>query len=338
MKLFIITQKVDKNDPVLGFFHQWLEEFAKHCEQLIVICLAKGQYNLPSNVTVLSLGKESGGSRIKYVANFYKYIWQERNNYDAVFAHMNPEYVILGGLFWRIWGKKIGLWYTHKSVNLKLRLAARLSYLIFTASPESFRLKSKKVRITGHGIDTELFKPREKGESGEFKIISVGRISATKNQLNLVKIFAELVSQIQKPMSLELIGAPAVVEDKKYLQQINDYIIVHNLKNKVRLLGARPQRELVEYYQEADLLVNLSQTGSLDKDVLEAGACNLDILTSNEAYQKELPGEYLADNNKESIREALVKKIEHPQPVNLRGWVERNHSLPNLINKIIKLL
>ena len=32
MKLLIITQKVDSADPILGFFHQWVEEFAKHCE------------------------------------------------------------------------------------------------------------------------------------------------------------------------------------------------------------------------------------------------------------------------------------------------------------------
>src|SRR3989338_3997811 len=96
MKLLIITQKVDKNDPILGFFHRWLEEFAKNVEKLTVICLGKGEYDLPENVRVLSLGKESGHSKIKYLRRFYKYIWMERKNYDAVFVHMNPEYVILG--------------------------------------------------------------------------------------------------------------------------------------------------------------------------------------------------------------------------------------------------
>ena len=58
MKLLIITQKVDINDPVLGFFHRWLEEFAKHYEFVTVICLEKGEHRLPENVKVLSLGKE----------------------------------------------------------------------------------------------------------------------------------------------------------------------------------------------------------------------------------------------------------------------------------------
>lgn len=29
VKLLIITQKIDINDPILGFFHKWIEEFAK---------------------------------------------------------------------------------------------------------------------------------------------------------------------------------------------------------------------------------------------------------------------------------------------------------------------
>ena len=78
MKLLIITQKVDINDDVLGFFHRWIEEFAKHCEKITVICLQKGEYNLPDNVKVLSLGKEGAMAKIKYALNFYKYIWQER--------------------------------------------------------------------------------------------------------------------------------------------------------------------------------------------------------------------------------------------------------------------
>lgn len=336
MRLLIITQKVDRNDPVLGFFHRWLEEFGKYCQSIIVICLEKGEYKLPDNVRVLSLGKENRCGRIKYLASFYKYIHQERKNYDAVFVHMNPEYVVLGGKLWCLWHKRIALWYTHKSVNLKLRLAEKLTHIIFTASSASFRLKSKKVRITGHGIDTELFKPEERVRGDEFKIISVGRISATKNQLSLVKMFAELSSREQKPMSLELIGSPAVAWDKKYWQQINDYIVAHDLKNKVRLLGAMPQRELVKHYQAADLLVNLSQTGSLDKDVLEAAACNLDVLTTNEAFKDILTQQYLPNGSKSEIKRALLKKIEHPVGVaSLRAVIESYHSLPRLIKLII---
>ena len=113
-RLLILTQKIDRNDPILGFFHRWVEEFAKHCESVIVVCLQKGEYDLPKNVRVLSIGKEEGGSRmrkiVRYIVRFYRYIWHERENYDAVFVHMNPIYVCLAGPWWRLTGRKIALW------------------------------------------------------------------------------------------------------------------------------------------------------------------------------------------------------------------------------------
>ena len=114
-----------------------------------------------------------------YLLNFYRYIWQLRHDYDVVFIHMNPEYTVLGGLFWRLWGKRTALWYTHKSVNLKLRIAAAFTNVIFTASKESFRLHSRKVRVIGHGIDTDFFSPDAHTARGEW-ILSVGRLMKSK--------------------------------------------------------------------------------------------------------------------------------------------------------------
>jgi len=37
MKLLIITQAVDKNHPVLGFFHRWVEELAMHFVHIFVV-------------------------------------------------------------------------------------------------------------------------------------------------------------------------------------------------------------------------------------------------------------------------------------------------------------
>ena len=113
MKLLIITQKVNKNDPVLGFFHRWIIEFAKYFEFVTVICLEMGEYDLPDNVKVLSLGKEERQSRLQYLIQFYWYARHERKNYDAVFVHMNQEYLILAGWLWRLVGKKVTMWRNH---------------------------------------------------------------------------------------------------------------------------------------------------------------------------------------------------------------------------------
>jgi hypothetical protein len=157
MRLLITTQAVDLDDPALGFFHGWLKEFARHTESVEVICLTQGRHDLPANVRVHSLGKTSQDekvrfvSRILYVVRFYRSIWKLRGDHDAVFVHMNPEYVVLGGLLWRLWRKNIGLWYVHKSVTPQLRIAIMLADLVFTVAPESLRVITRKLRVVGHG-------------------------------------------------------------------------------------------------------------------------------------------------------------------------------------------
>ena len=88
MRLLIVTQKVDKNDAILGFFHRWIVEFAKHTDTVTVVCLQKGASELPENVKVLSLGKERGVGRIARAIRFYSYIIHERQNYSLMVTRM----------------------------------------------------------------------------------------------------------------------------------------------------------------------------------------------------------------------------------------------------------
>ena len=58
LRIAIITQTVDIADTDLGFFHNWIKTFAKRCEKVFVICLKKGELDLPQNVRVFELGKD----------------------------------------------------------------------------------------------------------------------------------------------------------------------------------------------------------------------------------------------------------------------------------------
>ena len=337
-KLLIITQKVDKNDDILGFFHQWIIEFAKKCEKVVVVCLEFGEYDLPENVKVLSLGKEEKPNcyiaKLLYCWNFYKYIWKERDNYDCVLVHMNPEYVVLGGIPWKLLRKKIYLWYTHKSVNLWLRLAENLADKIFTASEKSFRLTSNKIIVTGHGIDVSKFKtpPRTRtssvqGKNSKFKIITVGRISKSKNVDKLAEA-GEILKKRNFNFELKIAGGPATEEDKVYFEK---------LKGRANFVGPIPNKDIPEFYKEGDLFVNLSDTGSLDKAVLEAMASGLLVLTSNEAFKEILPSRNFVNNDPMDIAEKIILlSKEDPNP-ELREYVIKNHNLNNLIDKLLSV-
>lgn len=287
MKLLILTQKVDINDDLLGFFHDWLIEFANYCEKITVVCLEKGEYELPKNIKILSMGKESGRSRVKYFFNFYRSIWSERKNYDSVFVHMNSEYVILGGIFWRLLGKKIIFWYVHKAVNLKLKIASFFADKILTASKDGCRLGSEKVKILGHGINTKKFNPvGRKGYDYGFNIIYVGRISRIKNQLLLAEAVNVLKNRgVLNGIKITIVGEAVYPRDEIYKQEILKFVKEKELNKYFKFLGSVPNIEMADIYRKADLNINLCPTGGMDKAVLESMACETPVLVLNKTFE-----------------------------------------------------
>ncbi|MCK5320162.1 glycosyltransferase family 4 protein [Candidatus Parcubacteria bacterium] len=367
MKLLICTQKVDINDDLLGFFHFWIAEFAKNCEQVTVICLYKGEYDLPDNVRVLSLGKEKrnhescptslklrgvkimnqGIAKLSYFFNFYKYIFKYKNDYDSVFVHMNSVYVLLGGLFWQMRQKKVGLWYAHGHISWELKVAEKFVDNIFTASKESARLESKKIKIIGHGIDISKFKNKNlKRKTNKFKIIYVGRISKIKNQELLARALNILVNENNiKNIKVDLIGSPARLKDIEYSEKIKQLVKKDNLENYIEFKGSVPNKNVNKIYNESDLSVNLCPTGGMDKAVLESMASEVPALVLNKTFEN-LFGKYknLLILNNEDEKE-LAEKIKHIMNVKsdekniiireLKNAVIKNHNLEKLIINII---
>lgn len=322
MRLLIVTQVVDGNDSNLGFFHRWIEEFAKHCGHVTVICLKEGAHRLPPNVSVHSLGKEKGtASRFTYARRFRKLIREHSAEYDAVFVHMNPEYVVLGGRFWKRRGKKVSLWYVHKSVTIWLRLALSLADVVFTASPGSFRVKSDKVRVVGHGIDTAFFSPLPRAQDETLHILSVGRLDPTKNNDLIIRACALL----KRPFILSIAGPGKERESLEKLAQ--DLHIEH----KVKFLGARTQEQVRDLYRQSDVFVHASGTGSLDKVVLEALATDLAVVTTAGEVFKDFPVHSVP-----STPEAIAEALQGPREDFDRARIIREkHSLTRLIGRIL---
>ncbi len=314
MKLLICTQAVDQNDSNLGFFVRWIEEFAKKCESVTVICLREGEHTLPANVSVYKLGS----GKIVRSVQFLKLIFSLRGAYDAVFVHMNPEYVVLGGIFWRAWGKGVALWYTHKSVTLKLRIATRLVNTIFTASKESFRLKTDKLHVMGHGIDTVFFSP-EPSAVRSATVLSVGRLSKAKRH-DLVIEAAQFF-----PEDLWIAGdGPEEANLKELTQNLS-------VASRVHFLGGRTQAQLRELYRHSKVLIHASETGSLDKVVLEALACGLSVITTSSSLSG-IPAQVVDANPK-----AVATVVANP-PAASPEYVREHHSLSALIPRILAII
>ena len=335
MKLLIITQKVDINDDNLGYFHSWLEKLAEKAD-IFVIGNYVGKYDLPENVKVFSLGKERRVGRLVKIFKYQWFLLKLLPRVDGVFFHMCPEYVLGAHLLPKIFRKKTLLWYTHKSVNWKLKLAEKLTDKIFTASKESFRLPSRKVEITGHGIDVNKFKSQKsKVKSDKFTIITVGRIAEVKN-LHLLIETAGILKNKNFNFEIRVAGAPILESDKIYFEKLKNLIKEKKLDDIVEFVGPIPNKYIAEFYQSGDLFINLSDTGSLDKAVLEAMACGLKILTSNEAFKDILPEENFTKNEPKVVAEKIENLAKSPNLTKDKfiDYVSANHGLYNLTKKI----
>jgi glycosyltransferase involved in cell wall biosynthesis len=294
MKLLICTQAVDRNDPILGFFHRWIEEISKHFEHVTVVCLRKGEYSLPNNVSVYEIGR---GNKLTRAFRFSVLLHKLRDQYDRVFVHMNPEYIVLAGWYWRMQGKKVVLWYMHKAVNLRLRIATYFANDILTASKESFRLQTDKVHIVGHGIDMDVFYPNP-SIPRENWALSVGRLTKSKRHDRAIEIAHADGKELR------------IAGDGPERASVEAYS--KKLGAQVQFLGGIPHAQLGNLYRKAAYFIHTSETGSLDKVVLEALACGLPVKTSDPALK------FLEYENSE--------------------YVTQHHSLQQLIPKILAIL
>lgn len=285
MKLLFLTQVVDAKDAVLGFVPRWIEGLARECERVRAVALEAGDTeSLPANVDVRVVGRKGAISRwLKYRAILSEAL--ERDGFDTVLAHMVPRYALLARRPARRAGARVFLWYTHASVDGRLRRAVRAVEKVFTASPESLRVDTEKRVVTGHGIDLEHFSNGAEGDtepSRPTRILSVGRMTPRKDPLTAIESTAILVAR-GHDLHLDLVGGELTESDRGYLRTVEDEIRLGALEGRVQRAGSVPYREVPAYYRRACIVVNASLTGSLDKVVLEAMAMGRPVVTCNEA-------------------------------------------------------
>lgn len=344
-KILIITQKVGMNDSSFGFFHDWLREFSK-IAKVTVLALEVGEYDLPE-VKVFSLGKDRGLSKVRWLFSLYRYLWKERRAYDFVFAHMSPLFVILPYPLLCILRKKIVLWYVHRNVDLKLRIAEKLVSKVFTATKESFGIPSKKVFYMGQAVDVDKFYSADLTHldiKNPFRIVTVGRITLIKNLDTLIEATALMSKEI--PIVVDIVGVPVTKKDGEYHDNLKKIILEKGLQDKVRFVGSIANKDLPKLFATANASINLCPTGGLDKTVLESMASGIPVLVSNTAFNGHL-GHCAEDfifpeRNQVVLADMLKKLYDRTDLVKvgqyLQNQVREKSSLKHLVERIVENL
>ena len=259
------------------------------------------------------------------------------SQYDAVFCHMNPEFVIAGAWWWRLTGKRVALWYVHGTVSLRLRFALLFSHAAFTVNEESLRVKSRKVHYYGHGIDVDFFTSGYRLLHDELLVVSVSRIAPSKHidtVIEAVRLAREQGAQVR----LSILGGPLTERDVTYDAELRATASPHLF---VKFLGSQPPQFVREALSSADIFINASSTNSVDKAVLEAMASGVVPITNNPAFKNMLHtfGLYVEDRSPKALADKLVELSKadlKPLRESVRAEVVSHHALPALITSILQ--
>ena len=352
----MVTSLVDPEDPIMGFTWNWIMKLAERLDRLYVatsrLLITRG---LPRNIFFYQWsGKKQANkhrkgktSSIKRILS-YVYVGFKvgvlaaklklRRKIDVVFAHMNPEFVLVLAPLCKLLRLPIALWYLHKKTSLRLVLAYALSDIVITAHQQGFPINGSKVKAIGHGIELKSLPPKIRGEN---VVLCVGRISRVKRYEEVIKAISRL---LRKGLNVKLVIAGPVY-DEDYYRKLLELIQSLSLQGKVRFIGPIPHSKIASLYSSASVLVSCCP--AFDKAVLEAMSMGLPVIVGDKLFDEVL-GKYRdICRYKLGFPESLANKLEvlleskelrEKVGRELRLKVLEEHSVNSLTERLVDVL
>lgn len=201
----------------------------------------------------------------------------------------------------------------------RLDYAIAVSDDIYNFYASKYPRSSNKMSVIGNGVDTAVFKPRDREEvrkkygfsPHEKIILYLGRFHEEKNLKMLVSSFDRLVKAGSlEPIRLVLVG------DGNMKNQILEMIRDRNLATRVTILPPLPDSEVPEIICCANVFALTSLVEGFPLVVLQALACGVPIVSTNvgdvrKVVKNDETGHIVDDFSDESFARCLAKVIEN---------------------------
>ncbi len=344
MRGIYVCKALDETNPYVATQVRWVRSLASRpqIEHLTVLTPRHGRTQLPANVSVQAFGAPGW---LRRVPRFYRSLVRASPRRADFFL------VSQGGAAYPLLLLPVKLatriplchWKAHPHISPAMRFSARYcTDLIFTATPGSFPMPLAKVRVIGHGIDTELFQPgntaRERG------LLALGRISPVKGLERVIRALRLCRDRFGTRIDLDIVG-PCPPRDESYRRELVELVTTLGLSDQVRFLDS------VEHDAVPDLLgcyramVNFSQT-AFDKTAGEAMSAGLPLVTTNACTIETLPSDLrprLAAPESDVVAQAALlhnvltwdDRTREDVGRRLRAEILREHSLESFFDKIL---
>ncbi len=348
MRLLIINFEMDENSGARAWQARVARELAGACEYVVVLTRQLGRFVQPENMHIeviprrpLGIPGRLGG---KWMVNLQLFRLCRQYRIDACFVHMASEWTYILYPTFRLLGIPVLMWYAHGTVTGKLRLAHQCATRVVTSTPEGFRIPSSKVRVIGQGIDTEVFRP-QLVTGPRRDLVTISRVSRRKR----LELLLSVMTWLQKDpegaqLRLRIVGPALNHDDLAYDRELRTRVWDEGLQNSVEFVGFVPQERTPNFYGSAFLHINVSETGSMDKTVLEALSCGCPVLTSNPAFRQLLggfPNFMIGNESPEAIARQVLDLYHHSDEysaASLRDLVAGNHDVYSYVRQVTEQL
>lgn len=295
----VYTRSTDKNSP----------EIVEVSPNLRVIHIKdSGQINTHKKELVKYIPE--------FLNNFYKFLENEKLEYDLISCH----YYLSGIIGIEIKKKfKIPLFITFHTLALMKNLVARddeekedidrikaeillakkADKIIATSDTDKeyihtlYNCPLKKIFVLTPGVNFELFKPGDKNKAKKIikadlnhkLILFVGRIVPLKG---IDVLFYALKMLLEKNPKLNLclwiVGGETGKRKKrisKELKRLEEIKKILGITTYVRFVGLKKNKELPNYYNASEIVIMPSQYESFGIIALEAMACGVPVITTD---------------------------------------------------------
>jgi len=176
-----------------------------------------------------------------------------------------------------------------------------------------YGVPAERISVVNPAIDHNIFFPRDKTNSEKVKnkygiktnyILSVCTIEPRKNLTGTLDAYKKLPDEIKNKYSLVLVGGKGWLDE-----ELNEKIEALSSKYSVIKTGYVPDEELPSLYSGASVFVFPSFYEGFGMPPLEAMACGVPVITSNNSSLPEVVGDAgIMIEAKDTVK--LAKQIE----------------------------
>lgn len=344
MNITYICRPVDETSPDHATQVRWITSLASkdRIEHVHVLTPRVGPARLPSNVSVHVFG----GWRwpLRALPFYREVVRAQAKGSDCFLVVQGGPFPALLLPFKLVARRGIYQWKAHPHVSARMRFYARYcDDLVFTATPGSFPMKLDKLRVVGHGIDTDMFRPRAAAAPTR-DLVVVGRVTPVKRLEWAVRALDECRRRFGATYTLDIVG-PITGTWEPYVKSLLGLVEELGLSSSIRLLGSVQQHTLPDLLSNYRASINFSDT-AFDKAAGEAMASGLPVVATNprmvEALPPDLRRRLAAPPDDVAAQASVVHGLLSLEEAaraeigrRLRATVVENHSLEALFDKIL---